>query len=419
MTAGNFVTSTDYGNPYRPLPVKILNLMGRAGENLGLPGALQTGNLSDAARRRTGLAEFGDDGHRRALEVLVKSINDEARLSATGRLIQKSRLTAALVQRLRIQEQLGRHPEIQDIDLGRIILVTGLARTGTTLLQRLLDTNPAIRTVSGMEGLEPVPAGNAREHEATARRRRARLAQQAISYLSPQFATVHPIDHSAPEEDVMLLDLGFMSQTAEATMQVPSYSRWLEDQDHTRNYEYFRKVLQVLCRQRCGNAWALKTPHHMEYLDVFLKVFPEAVVVQTHRDPCRTLPSFCSMVAHARAIFSDHVDLADIAAHWRRKTRRMVELAMQTRARNEPGRFIDVSYYDLVQDPITQLERIYRHAGMDFSGDAVRKAEDYAAANTRGRFGRHAYRLSDFGLDETVIEADFSSYREKYAIPFE
>ena len=419
MAAGNFVTSTDYGNPYRPLPVKMFNFMGKAGEHLGLSGSLKTGVLIDAAKRRTGLADFGDGGHRQALEVLVMSINEEARLTATGRLIQKSRLADALVQRLRIAEQLRIYPEIQDIDLGKIILVTGLARTGTTLLQRLLDTNPAIRTVSGMEGLEPVPAGNTREHGATARRQRARLAQQAISYLSPQFAAVHPIDHTAPEEDVMLLDLSFMSQSAEATMHVPAYSRWLEEQDHTRTYEYFHKVLQVLCRQRHGSAWALKTPHHMEYLDVFLKVFPGATVVQTHRDPRRALPSFCSMVAHARALFSDHVDSKEIAEHWRRKTRRMVDLAMQTRARNEPGRFIDVSYYDMVQDPVSQLERIYRHAGMDFSGAVVRKAEEFVAMNTQDRFGRHAYRLSDFGLDETLIEANFSSYREKYAIPFE
>ena len=240
-----------------------------------------------------------------------------------------------------------------------------------------------------------------------------------ISYLSPQFVTVHPVDHNAPEEDVLLLDLNFMSQTAEATMHVPAYSRWLEHQDHTRTYEYFRKVLQILCRQRSGNIWILKTPQHMEYLDVFLKVFPAATIIQTHRDPRKTMPSFCSMVAHARAIFSDHVDPGEIAGHWCRKMRRMVEQAMQTRAKNEPGRFIDVSYYDLMENPIAQLQRICRQAGIDFAGEAVRRAERHLQANQQNRFGRHAYRLSDFGLNEEIIEENFSNYREKYAIPFE
>ena len=411
------MTSRDYENPYRPRPVRVFNFLGRSIESFGLKFrttinyGLQSGTLMDCAKRRTGLADFGDDGHAHALEVLVKSINEEAELTATGRLIQKSRLTSALVQRLRIEALLNRHPEIQDIDLGKIILVTGLARTGTTLLQRLLNSNPAIRTVSGVEGMEPVPAGD--------RQRRVKLAQRAISYLSPQFVTVHPVDHNAPEEDVLLLDLNFMSQTAEATMHVPAYSLWLENQDHTQTYEYFRKVLRVLHWQRPGSTWVLKTPHHMEYLDVFLKVFPGATVIQTHRDPRKTIPSFCSMVAHARGILSDRVDPGVIAGHWCRKMRRMVELSMQTRAKTDPGRFIDVSYYDLVDDPVADLQRIYRQTGIDFSGEARRKAQEFTQENKQNRFGRHAYRLSDFGLNEEIIEENFSYYRQKYTIPFE
>ena len=440
MTSRNLVTSTDYEHPYRPLPIRIFNLIGRTSENLQLKFGLKFGTpmnygrmkfgtpmnyglkfgtLMDYAKRKTGLADFGDDGHLHALEVLVTSINDEAELTATGRLIQKSRLTSALVQRLRIEELFRKHPEIHDINLGKIIMVTGLQRSGTTLLQRLLNANPDFRGVSGVEGLEPVSAGDLEVRGTGVRRLRAILAQRVVSYLSPQFVTVHPIDHNEPEEDVMLLDLNFMSQTPEATMRVPTYSRWLESQDHTKTYEYFRKVLKVLCRQRTGKNWVLKTPHHMEYLNVFMKVFPEATIIQTHRDPRKTLPSFCSMVAHAHAIFSDHVDAKEIARHWSRKTRRMVELIMQTRAKADPNRFVDVSYYDLMENPIAQLQRIYRQAGIDFAGEAVHKAEKYLRANQQNRFGKHAYRLSDFGLNEKIIEENFSIYRKKYAIPFE
>ena len=419
MTKRNFVTSTDYENPYRPLPVRIFNSIGRRSENLGLLEPLKIGTLIDNAKRKSGLADLGDDGHFQALEVLIKSINDEAGLNITGRLILKSRLTGALIQRLRIEELLKKHPEIHDIDLGTIILVTGLQRTGTTLLQRLLNANPDIRGVSGVEGMEPVPASYAKEHGTTVPKLRAVFAQQVISWLSPQFMTVHPIDHNEPEEDVMLLDLNFMSQTPEATMHVPTYSRWLEGQDHTRTYEYFRKVLKVLCRQRPGSNWVLKTPHHMEYLDVFLKIFPDATIIQTHRDPRKTLPSFCSMVAHARAIFSDHVDPKEIGGHWYKKTRRMVELTMQTRGNANPNRFVDVSYYDLKRSPIAQLQRIYQQAGIDFDEVAVREAEKYAKTNPQNRFGKHAYQLDCFGLNEKIIEENFSFYREKYAIPFE
>ncbi len=419
MAERSLVTSTDYENPYRPLPVRIFNRIGRAGGVLGRSNSLNVDTLVSRTKRKTGLADFGDDGHLRALEVLVRSIKDEARLTATGRLIQKSRLADALVHRLRIQDTLRRHPEIHDIELGTIVLVTGLQRTGTTLLQRLLNSHPGIRGVSGAEALEAVPAGNAKERGANTRKLRARLAQGVVSYLSPQFAAVHPIDHDEPEEDVLLLDLNFMSQSAEATMHVPSYSRWLECQDHAPTYEYFLKVLKVLCWQRPRSRWVLKTPHHMEYLDVFLKTFPDATVVQTHRDPRKALPSFCSMVAHGRGIFSDRIEPMEIGRHWCRKTRRMVDLTMQARAGADGARFHDVSYYDLMEDPIAEFKGICRHAGIGFDDNAEREADKYMKANPQHRFGKHAYRSSDFGLSEEIVDETFSAYREKHAIPFE
>ena len=419
MVRKNLVTSTDYEHPYRPLPVRLLNLIGRATGMPGLPGSLKTDALIRQAKRKTGLADFGDDGHLLALETLVESINREARLTAMGRLIQKSRLAGSLEHRLRIEELFKRHPEIHDIDLGKVVLVTGLQRTGTTLLHRLLNSHPAMRGVSAAEAMDPVPAADARRGGEKSRGRRARLAQRAISYLSPQFMAVHPIDHNEPEEDVMLLDLNFMSQSAEAMMHVPSYSRWLEGQDHTQTYEYFRRVLKVLCRQRPSTGWVLKTPHHMEHLDVFLKVFPEATVVQTHRDPRIAVASFCSMVAHGRGMLSDYVKPGEIGKHWFRKTHRMVQITMQTRAGADPGRFVDVSYYDLTRDPMTELRRICAHAGIGFDDQAERQAEEYLQANPQHRFGKHAYRLEDFGLSRETVDEAFACYREKHAVPFE
>ena len=419
MGKRHLATSTDYANPYLPLPVRALNFLAGLQGNSGLSRRLNGESMIRRARRKTGLADFGGDGYLPALDTLVRSINEEARLTATGQLIQKARLTSALVQRLRIEELLRRHPEIHDIELGTIILITGLQRTGTTLLHRLVHSHPEIRGISGAEAMEPVPARNATRHGTPVRKLPAALAQHMISYLSPQFSMVHPIDYTEPEEDVMLLDLNFMSQTPEATLHVPAYSRWLECQDHTQTYRYFRKVLKILSWLRPGRHWVLKTPHHMEYLDVVLKVFPEATIVQTHRDPRKALPSFCSMVAHGHGIFSNHVDPLEIGSHWSRKTRRMVEHTMQTRTGHDPGRFEDVSYYDLVRDPVSVLRRIYRRSSIDFSDEAVQVAQRYLEAHPRNRFGRHVYRLDDFGLNEEIIEENFSAYRKKHAIPFE
>ena len=410
------VTSTDYSRPYRPFPVRVFNQLGR---NFSLQGNLEPEELIKKAQKKTGLRDLGDDEVLHSLDVLLNSINNEARLNPSGKLIQESRFTRALIHRLRIEELLKKYPEIHEIDLGRITLITGLQRTGTTLLQRLLNSNPAIRALSSDELLEPVPTRNLNRGTKVIRRVRSFMAHRTISYLSPDFRIVHPISKSEPEEDVLLLDLCFMSQSNEATMNVPTYARWLEEQNHTHAYEYFRTMLKILAWQRAGDHWVLKTPHHMEYLDVFLKTFPDAKVIQTHRDPRKTLPSFCSMVAHGRGMFSDHVNPEEIASHWLRKVLRMIQVTEDVRSRRGTDRFMDVSYYSLIADPIEQLQKIYQWIGMDFDDQVVKCAEQYIKTNPKNRFGRHSYCMRDFGLTEEDVEKSISSYRQKYQIPFE
>ena len=403
-------TSTNYQKPYRPLAVSTLNAAAR---RLGLPGRLDAEKMVARAKRRTGLSDFGDEWFLEPLAVLVDAINAEAQLTPLGQWIQKARLTGALARRLRVEQLLRQHPEIRGIDLGRIIVIAGLQRTGTTTLHRLIGSHPRARVLLAWEALDPLPS------PARVRIRRARLAERAVAYLAPEFFAVHPIEHDAPEEDILLLDLCFMSQSPEAVMHVPSYANWLEGQDHTKAYAYLRTLMRVLHWQRPGEFWVLKTPHHAEHLDVIFRVFPEAIVVQTHRDPQVIVPSFCSMVAHGRGMLSDRVDTLEIAAHWTRKMRRMMERSIEARRTADPRRFLDVSYYDLLNDPIAELRRIYGRADIAFDEAAVHTAEDAASENTQHRYGRHVYGLEDFGLTRESVEQCFSFYRREYGVPHE
>ena len=412
-------TSTDYERPYRPLPVKLLNAAGRAAGRIGARGKLDIDSMVAKARRRTGLSSFGDEWFMEPLSVLVRSINEEADLTLLGRLIQRRRIEGALATRLRIEELLRRRPEIRDIELGPAIVIAGLQRTGTTTLHRLIASHPEMRAVAAWEGLNPLPLRREEPGDPHTRIRQALIAERAIAYLAPAFFAVHPAEHDAPEEDVLLLDVSFMSQSAEATMHVPTYARWLEGRDHTRAYEEFRTLLQLLHWQVPRRHWVLKTPHHMEHLDVVLEVFPTATIVQTHRDPLKTIPSFCSMVAHGRGLFSDRVDPREIGAHWLAKTARLVELTARAREAADPHRFVDVSYYDLVDDPMAQLRNVYERAGISFEEDARRVAERTANRNVQHRYGRHVYDAGSFGLTREEIEDRIAPYRRRYDIPRE
>lgn len=412
-------TSTNYDSPYRPLPIALLNKIGGVAEKVGFFGDISVESLVANAKKKSGLSDFGDEWFMEPLGVLVDAINKEAHLTPFGKLVQKGRLEAALITRLRIQDLLKTHPEIHDIELGKIILIAGLQRTGTTTLHRLIAADPDMRSLVSWEALNPVPLPKEEKGNPKARIKQAQVAEKGLAYIAPEFFAIHPVEHDSPEEDVLLLDLCFMSQAPEATMHVPSYAKWLEGQDHTRAYEYLRTLLKILMWQQPAKNWVLKTPHHMEYLDVILKVFPEATIVQTHRDPQKTTGSFCSMVSHGRGVFSDDVDAKEVARHWVRKVNRLMERSIQVRDESKEDRFIDVSYYDLLKDPQNEVKRIYEFAGIEYSENAVKKVDETKKRNVQNRYGKHVYHLKDFDLSREDIEKQYGFYRERYHIPFE
>lgn len=423
-------TSTDYTRPYRPLPVSLFNRTGRLARRLGFSDQLDIGRMIAAARRRTGLRDFGDEWFLEPLNVLVRSINREARLTPLGMRIQRSRIVSALATRLRAERLLREHPEILDAELGKVIVIAGLQRTATTTLHRLIAADPRVRALRSWESLNPVPLPGEVTHGGPGpgldrgdgprrRMRQAKRAAAAIGYLAPDFLAIHPVEHDAPEEEIFLLDLSFMSQSPEAMMHVPGYSRWLEGQDHAKCYEYMLTLLKVLHWQRPGDCRVLKTPHHMEHLDIVLDVFPDACILQTHRDPKRSIPSFLSMVAHGRGILSDYVDPVEIGAHWMRKTLRMMERSIAVRSNAGAGVFVDVSYHDLVANPIGELRRVYAAAGIRFTREAEMRATAVSARDVKNRHGRHVYSPAGFGLDDETIDEACAFYRREYRIPDE
>lgn len=390
----------------------VLNRVGR----LRRPTPFSVEALLEAARRRTGLSDFGDSLFLEPLQVLLGSIHAEADLHALGRLIERRRLLDTLTNRLRAEALFSRHPEIAEIDVGEVLVIAGLQRTGTTYLHRLLAADPATRALRSWEALHPAPLGGGR------RLRIAQRAERGLRYLAPEFFAVHPVEAEAPEEDVLLLDLAFMSQTPEAMMHVPEYAAWLEEQDQRPAYRYLRRMLQLLQWQRPGPGrpcrWVLKTPHHLEHLDALFDVFPEARIVQTHRDPASSLPSFCSMVAHARAILSDRVEPREVARHWSRKTRRMLERSLTVRAAT-PDRFLDVAYRDLLADAGGEVRRIYRFARLAWDAEVEEAVTASRRHNVKDRFGRHRYALADFGLSPALIDRDFGAYRQRFGLAAE
>jgi len=416
MLSGKRLTHTDYGHPHRPLPIRLINWLGNSFDASKSSYRLSDTALLDQASRLEELADFGDQSFRPGLRALLSAIGSEARLTPVGRWITRKRLLGSLRNRLRAEKLFRDHPEILDLRIEPPIVITGMQRTGTTLLHRLLAADPDTRALLGWEALNPAPFQTAQKKGRDLRIRTARLSQRALALMAPDFFAVHPVEVLSPEEDVLLLDYSFLSTVPEATLRVPSFSRWLEAQDVLPAYRYMKKLLQLLHWQRPGKRWVLKSPHHLEYLDPLFTVFPGAKIVQTHRDPAITQASFCSMIAHGRGVFSDSVDPMEIGREWLRKVGRLVKRALEARRRWGDDRFLDVYYRNLVHNPMEQIERVYDFAGISLSPQTREKIEHARGINVRHKYGIHNYRLEDFGLTREMVAAEFLDYRGRFNV---
>jgi len=371
-----------------------------------------------SAVRTTGFSEFGEDFNKEPLDVLLGSINEESRLHPFGFFVSRLRLKGALENRLRGEYWFARYPEILEQELAPVFVITGLQRTGTTMLHRLLASDPDTRPLYSWEALNPAPIpGMQTDKERQKRIQSAVTSQNALAYIAPDFFAVHPVEATSPEEDCLLLDASFLSTVPEATLRVPGYSKWLESQDQKPAYEYMKKLMLLLQWQQPGKRWILKTPHHMEYLETLCEVFPGVRIIQTHRDPAVTMPSFCSMISHGRGVFSNNVDPVEIGRNWGRKVRRMTDRTMRFRDKAPAGLFYDIYYEDLVENPIAEVRKIYTHFGLEWTGDIRHIMGETNEVNFQYKYGRHTYRLEDFGLSEQQIRIDFSEYYEKYFDP--
>ncbi len=389
------ISAKDYQK--RPGWFKILNSIWKMKNRNGSHPMLDRDDLLMTARRITGLNDFGNDFWEEPLDRLIHSLNQEASLHPIGAFISRKRIINLLSVRLRAEYWFRKHPEILEQELYPPMIIVGLQRTGTTKLHRLLSADPDNRVLKSWEAINPVPFKknlNGTDKRISA----ARISEKALRRMAPGFFAIHPVEYSAPEEDILLLDVTFLSTTPEAITNVPSYAGWLENTDQSCAYEYGSRLMKFLQWQRPGKRWILKSPHHLEFLPMVEKYYGEPSFLWTHRELSECIPSFLSMVCHSRAIFSNEVDMKEVADHWVNKTSYMLKKGMSYRNQGKNRlKFTDIMYEHLVTDSMGELDRIYRKNG----GIPEQLAERFGQAeieNPKGKHGIHEYGMEQFGL---------------------
>lgn len=368
------------------------------------------------ARATAGLTDFGDESFREPMGVLLRALEHEARLTPIGRAAQRQRIVELLVNRLRAEACFARHPEIADEAVRAPIVIVGLPRTGTTLLHRTIASDPRIHAARWYECRFPAPLEGTTG--ADPRIAHAEAEVRGMLEAVPALASIHPLQATAPDEEVLLLEHSFYSSTPEASANVASYGEWLGRQDQRPAYRYLRRLLQLIQwqKRRAGvhaERWVLKTPHHLAFADLVLDEFPDALIVQTHRDPVESIPSLASFIHALWSLVSEHVDAKEIGRQWNAKMAHALAHCLAVRDQR-PERFVDVWFRDAVQDPVGQARQIYVAAGLPMTADAEAAMRRYLATNPREGRPPHLYTLEEFGLTRAGIERDFAAYRARF-----
>ncbi|MEZ5571255.1 MAG: sulfotransferase [Halioglobus sp.] len=372
-----------------------------------------------AAITKAQLRDFGGDDFMPPLQVLLHSLETDAQLSAVGRFGQFTRIVDLLVNRLRIEHWLQRFPQIREEQIAPPVIIVGLMRTGTTLLHRMMACDQRFYAPLWYETRYPAPL--LPDYDFSAADDRIPLAKAEVQQMiaaSPELAAIHPLEACAVDEELMLLEHSFYSTIPESFAHLPGYANWLQAHDNLPGYRYLCTLLQFLQWQKKrqgknAERWLLKTPHHLHHLDIVLKVFPGATIIQTHRDPLQTIPSLCSMNYALARMGSDSVDAQVLGRHWCDKFSRSLKHSLAVRSRHA-SQFIDVLYTELADRPDATIQRIYNQLNFPLHDTTREAMQRWQHGNRRQDREPHHYTLEQFGFTAADLEQDFSEYRSTF-----
>ena len=379
-------------------------------------------SVLDAARKATGLSDFGSDEFRKRLSVWLRAVDEDKELATIGRIGVMRDITRYAINRLRFEDLLERHPEIHDVVIDRPIIIAGLPRSGTTHLLNLIAADTRLRDLRYWESVEPIPIPGEEPGDdgVDPRLVRCRENYKQQDMMMPLLKNMHDMSPEHVHEEIELQCLDFSSYELEWIATVPRWRDYYLADDQRPSYQYMKTVLKALQWMRGPSRWILKSPQHMEQLGPLIETFPDATVAITHRDPVSVIASAVTMLTYGDRIRRTRVDPPAVAAYWIDRVERLLRSCVRDRELLPADRSIDVLFHEFMDDDIGMVRRIYELADLDMSPGALVDLERYMAENPRGKHGRILYDLKgDFGVDRDELRERFGFYFDRFPIRIE
>ena len=391
---------------------------------------LEAEELIATARSETGLRDFGEPGEfgdatgtdgvswRDHYAAFMDALGRECPLHVVGRIMTRTEVLRALRNRLELVDLWRRRPEILERGVGAPVVVIGPARSGTSILHELLALDLSYAVPATWKVLRPAVAAEGDAAAVAAARGDADAVMTFWHDVAPEYEAMHTNGGDLPAECIFVTLPTFLSDNWAGTHTVPSYSARVALADHGPAYQWHRHTLQTLGLRERAERWVLKAPSHLATLRELFAVYPDARVIQLHRDPARTVPSMLSLMGTLRWMRTDAVDMEPFVeptvagvAHLQRRA-----IADRANGRIPDDRFFDLHYTDLLKDAAGAIGAAYQHFGWSMPAGLPDAIRAYLARKPKGSKGHHRYSPEDFGLTAAGIRAEFKDYIERFAI---
>lgn len=379
---------------------------------------LEADELIATAVRLAGASDFGDDYWREPFKVLVQSLNEEAALSLFGRLATRDNLLASLRTRLQIEATYARYPQIDDEAIDSPLMVTGLPRSGTSILFEILSQDSNLGALLSWEVEFPCPPPEASTYSSDPRIELAEKRVTRRNRMAPKMKAIHELGARIPTEcGNAFMHCSFTSEHLAARYCVPAYADYLSRRaDWLATYRYHRRLLKLLQWKNPRRHWLLKSPPHIWHLEPLFEVFPDAKVIFSHRDPLRAKASGVSLVATLRGMWSDQPFDAESFAQISRAQVTAAGLEGVI-AQIETGKIprqqmFNSHYAQLMTDPLAAIEELYGQMGWLLEDQTRQRMRDYLDHKPKGKYGVHYYDIED----DPEERACFQRYQQYYGV---
>lgn len=367
--------------------------------------------LLDAACQATGLHDFGREDFFEGLDLFLHCLDTETRISPQGEIMTFGQVQMFLESRLYSEAGWKRQAHCLDVPFHAPLIITGIVRSGTTALHRLISIDPQFQGLEHWLAWAPQPRPPRTQWRQIPAYRKVAATMDAMIAATPELQDDHMMSAEGVEESMFLLPQNFCNNTFAAQWHVPSYDAWYRRQDETPSYARLKRNFQLIGANEPDKRWLLKNPADLRALDAVLNIFPDAMIVQTHRDPVQAVPSVANLITAAQRMFAGgDVDPARVG---RRETGFWAEAVRKGAAARHRARHpvFDLEFNAFVRDPLAAVKAIYTHFGLTLRPEVEWRMQAWLDAHPRKSTSLQRFLPEDFGVSADETRALFAPYR--------